>query len=175
MPVQTSVSDRPEAAYAGLLVGTQHQIIGMKNAESSASIPFGFGVVFKAAGTTDQDAILPTAETDLFMGVVCHSHVYDRTYTLADGSTGGELTSTGLKPGAMMNVVRKGMLWVVAEDACTPGQKLWVRCTAGGAGEVVGGLVNADEGTETIDATAVGTWMTTAAAGGLAILSLDLP
>ena len=175
MPVQTSVSDAPAVAYPGLLIGTQHTIIGMRNAEASAEIPFGYGVVFKSAGTTDQDAILPTAETDLFMGVVCHSDVYDRTYTLASGSTAGELGASGLKPGAMMNVVRKGMLWVTAEDAVTVGQKLWVRCTAGGAGEVVGGLVNADEGTETIDATAVGTWMSSAAAGGLAMLSLDLP
>jgi hypothetical protein len=175
MAVQTSVSDRPDAAYAGLLVGTQHTIVGMKNAEASASIAFGRGVVFKSGGTTDQDAVLPAAETDKFAGVVCHSHVYDRTYSLADGSTAGELDSTGLKPGAMMNVVRKGMLWAVCEDGCAPGDKLWVRGVAAGDPEFLGGLNNADDSTDMIDATAVGTWLTTASAGGLAILSLNLP
>jgi hypothetical protein len=175
MPVQTSVSDAPSVAFEGLLVGTQHEIVGMKNAHASAEIAWGMGVVFKAGANAEFEATLPALETDKFCGIVVKSDVYDRTYTLADGSTGGELGTTGLKPGAMMNVLRQ--IWARCEDGCAPGDKLWVRCTVGSpAGtEYLGSLNNADEGTEMIDATAVGTWLTTAAAGGLAILSLDLP
>lgn len=175
MPVQTSVSDAPAVAFAGLLVGTQHTVHPMKNAEASASIAFGRGVVFKAGGTTDQDAVLPAAEGDKFAGIIVKSDVYDRTYSLADGSTGGELDSTGLRPGSMMNVLRKGQVWAVCEDGCVPGDKLWVRAVAAGDPEFLGGLNSADDGTDMIDATAVGTWLTTASAGGLAILSVDLP
>lgn len=175
MPVQTSVSDAPSTAFAGLLVGTGHTIHPMKNAEASAEIAFGRGVVFKSGATTDQDAVLPAAESDKFAGVVVKSDVYDRTYTLSDGSTAGELGTTGLKPGAMMNVLRRGQVWAVCEDGCAPGDKLWVRGVAAGDPEFLGGLNNADDGTDMIDATAVGTWLTTASAGGLAILSLNLP
>jgi hypothetical protein len=175
MPVQTSVSDMPSAAFAGLLVGTQHTIIGMRNAHASAEMVPGRGVVFKAGGTTDQDATLPAAETDKLAGIVVHSDVYDRTYTLADGSTAGELGTTGYKVGAMVNVLRRGQIWAVCEDGCAPGDKLWVRAVAGADPEFLGGLNNADDSTDMIDATAVGTWLTTASAGGLAVLSVNLP
>lgn len=174
MPVQTSVSDMPSAAFAGLLVGTQHTIVGMKNAHASDEMVPGRGVVFKAAAG-DQDATLPASETDKFAGVVVHSDVYDRSYTLADGSTAGELGTAGYKVGAMVNVLRRGQIWAVCEDGCAPGDRLWVRAVAGGAPEYLGGLNNADDGTDMIDATAVGVWLTSASAGGLAILSLNLP
>lgn len=174
MAVQTTYSDAPSAAYPGMLAGNEHTIVAMKQAEASAEIPFGYGVVYDPSSPeSDQSATLPAAETNKVWGIVVHSHNYQRTYTLADGTTAGDLGTSGLRPGVMMNVLRKGRIWVTAEDACVPGDRLWVRCTVGGAGEVVGGLTNADESTETIDCTAQGVWCTTAAAGGLAILEVD--
>lgn len=177
MPVQTSVSDAPSVAFAGLLVGTGHTLVGMVNAEASAEMPYGLAVAFKPSGSThDQQATVFAAITDKVAGVVIKSDVYDRTYTLSDGSTAGELGAIGLRPGAMMNILRKGQVWVVCEDGCAPGDKLYVRAVVGSPTNVefAGSLLNAADGVKTIDATVSGTWMTTAVAGGLAVLSLDL-
>lgn len=173
LAVQTTYSESVTAAYAGMLASEDCDIISMTNVEASASMPFGRGVIFKATNTTDQDALVPSAETDKVAGIVVHSHAYDRSWTNAAGTTVGELSATGLLPGTMLNVLRRGVIWVIAEDACVPGDRLWVRCTAGGAGEVVGGCTNGDEGTETIDCTNQGVFLTTAAAGGLAKLQVD--
>lgn len=164
MAVQTSYGTSMTAAIEGALADNgPHDVVTRYNEEASAKIPFGRGVKF---GANDNGALLPAAETDKVVGIVLHTDQY------TTGSD-GELTSTGLIPDAMMSVLRKGRVWVTAEDGCAPGDRLWVRCTAGGAGEVVGGLNNADEGTETIDCTAQGVWLTTAAAGELAILEVD--
>ncbi len=171
--VQTTYAASPNAAYAGMLASEDCEIISMKNVESSAAMPFGRAVIFKGSNTTDQDALVPSAEADVVAGIVVHSHVYDRSYTLASGATAGELSSAGVLPGAMINVLRRGVIWVIAEDACVPGTRIWVRCTAGGTGEVVGGITTADEGTETIDCTNQGVFLTTAAAGALAKLQVD--
>ena len=164
MAVQTTYSQSMAAAYVGQLADNAgHLIKPCTNGEVSASIPFGYAVKF---GVLDNEALLPTAETSKIVGIVVHSHAYGV-------SPYGDLDTTGVKIDGNLNVLRKGRIWVTAEDACVPGDRLWVRCTAGGAGEVVGGLTNADEGTETIDCTAQGVWLTTAAAGALAILEVD--
>lgn len=172
MAIQTTYSDTPEAAFAGQLIYGD-LIVPMTNDEASAEIAFGLAVVLDPSSpATDQSATLPTAETNKVWGIVLHSNAYDRTYTLADGSTGGELGTTGLMPGAVMNVLRKGRVWVTAQTAVTPGDRLWVRAVATGD-EVLGGLEDADDGTDMIDCTSQGVWCTTAAAGDLAILEVD--
>lgn len=167
MAVQTTYNQEPEIAVAGALACEHNEasIMSMFNAEASAEIPFGFGVKWGSA-TDAKSAKLPAAEADNVVGIVVRLHTYET-------GTGGELGTSGVKAGGKLNVLRRGVIWAVAEDACVPGDRLWVRCTVGGAGEVLGGLTNADEGTETIDATAQGTWLTAAAAGGLAKLSVD--
>jgi hypothetical protein len=138
-----------------------HVIDSCRNNEASAEIAFGYAVCWD---TEDQDVLLPAAETDLVRGIFLHSHSYQ---------VGEQLGDDGILPGEMMNVLRKGRVLVTAEDSVAPGDRLWVRCTTGGAGEIIGGLTNADEGTETIDCTKQGQWLTTAAAGGLAWLEVD--
>lgn len=176
MTVQTTFSDAPAIGFAGTLDSNlAHDVITMKNAEASLSIAFGRAVKFKDTVTSDKDAVLPVAETDKILGIVLRADTYGVAWTDLDGNTFGELDSVGIKPGAFLNVLRRGRVLVTAEDAVEAGDKLWVRCTTGTPSnvEVIGGLTNADEGTETIDCTAVGTWMTSAAAGGLAWLDVN--
>src|SRR5688500_17276121 len=109
MTVQTTFSDAPAAGYAGMLdSNVAHDIITMINAEASASIPFGAGVVFKGTPTTAKDAVLPAAETDVPVGIVVHSHNYARVWTNDAGTEFGELDADGLKPAAFLNVLRRG-------------------------------------------------------------------
>lgn len=164
MSVQTSVSQNMTAAFAGMVSsGRDADYLPMRNNEASAEIAFGRGVVFERS-TDDDGALLPAAETDKPAGIVAHHHAYAKTT---------ELGTTGLKPGAIMNVLRKGRIWVVCEDGCVPGDRLWMRAVAGGDPEFLGGLNNADDGTDMIDCTGQGVWLTTASAGGLAELEVD--
>lgn len=162
---QTSYSQRMAIGISGMQAeGHVNLIDTCRNSEASAEIPFGYAVCWEPSSDDDQDVLLPALESDLVRGIVVHSHSYAKPSQLGD---------TGLKAGQLMNVMTKGRILVVAEDGCAPGDRLWVRCTTGGAGEIIGGLTNADEGTETIDCTAQGQWLTTAAAGGLAWLEVN--
>jgi hypothetical protein len=174
MTVQSTFSDAPAIGYAGTLDSNlAHDVITMVNAEASSSIAFGRAVKFADTVTTDKDAVLPAAETDKILGIVLRADTYGVAWTDLDGNTYGQLDSTGIVPGAFMNVLRRGRVLVVCEDAVEAGDKLWVRAVAGGDPEFLGGLNNADDSTDMIDCTANGTWLTSASAGGLAWLDVN--
>jgi len=176
-------NDYPAAnpvGYSGQLVGatTQHDIITARNAEVSASIAFGRAVVWKLSSpTTDYDVLLPAAETDTVAGIVIHLLNYSRTFSSTDyagvSQTYGDLDGTGLRPGVLMAILRRGTILVTVEDAVLVGDRLWVRAVAGADPEFLGGLLNADDSTDTIDCTKQGQFLTSAAAGGLAQLYVD--
>ncbi len=177
MSVQTSISTGPAKGYAGQLDGSPGAIIVTAiNGESSASIPFGRAVVWDPSTPTSESHVtLPAAETNKVKGVVVFRHGYQPAWTDNGGLVHGDLDSVGLRPGTWMGICRKGRMLVVAEDAVTAGDPLWVRCTVGSPTnvEVLGGFTNADEGTETIDCTKQGTWDSTVAAGELAWITFD--
>ncbi len=174
MTVQSTFSNAPAIGYAGTLDSNlAHDVITMKNAEASSSIAFGRAVKFKDTVTSDKDAVLPAAETDKILGIVLRADTYGVKWTDLDGNSYGQLDSTGVMPGGFLNVLRRGRVLVVCEDAVEAGDKLWVRAVAGGDPEFLGGLNNADDSTDMIDCTANGTWMTSASAGGLAWLDVN--
>lgn len=121
------------AAYAGMLgiSGDEHVIVARRNGEASLSIPFGAAVI-RAAG----DSLTPTSAiaSDTVPkltgfrcdGVVVHSHDYEN-------GPNGTLDTTGLKPDATMNVMRKGFIYLNTEDAATEGNAAFVRFTDNGA------------------------------------------
>ena len=163
MPMQTDYPTAPSAAVEGQIACRLNdaQISSAYNAEASAKIGFGLGVIYGSA-TLEAAAKLPSAETDKVMGITCRTHSID-------SGERGELDDTdGVKAGGQLNVLTEGTIWVKATTGCAPGEKLWVRCTA--TPGIVGSCGNADDGTETIDCTKEGTWLTYAAADGLAKL-----
>lgn len=175
MSIQTSVSAAPAKGYAGTLdTAAPHLIVTARNAESSASIPFGKAVVWDpSTPATERDATLPANQSDPVMGIVVHSHRYSKKWVDGDGNTHGELDETGLMPGTIMGVLRKGRILVTAATAVVAGvSKLYVRRTAG-LGETLGALEDAADSTDMIDCTSKGTWMSTVGAGELAWLEVD--
>jgi hypothetical protein len=171
MSVQSSYGTTLTSAIEGALADSgPHDVITKYNAEASAAISFGKAVKF---GATDNAALLPAAETDKICGIVLHTDQYS---TGSDGELkqDGTAWTNGLRPGAAMSILRKGRVWAVARTAVAPGDRLWVRAVASGSGhEFLGGLEDADDSTDTIDCTAQGVWLTTAAQGALAILEVD--
>ena len=173
MSVQTSYSDTYKVGFAGLLAdGGAHDIMSMVNVDV-VSMPFGVGVIFKASNTTDQDALLPLSSSDHVAGIVTFSDAYQRTYTLGDGTTAGDLDSVGLVVGAMLNVLRKGRIWVTAVTGSAPGDRGYLSYNGTGLASAAGLWENAADSGHTIDMTAQTVYVTTALAGGLAILDCD--
>ena len=168
MGVQTTYGTHQSIAFAGMLADSSddHDIKPMINREVSAEIAFGRAVKF--GSTTDEtSALLPDSENAKIAGILCHSHGYTHGYT------GADLGDIGLKPGSVMNVLRKGRVWVIVEDDTLIGDRLWVRGQADGDPEFLGGLCVADDSTDTVDCTNQGVFVSAASAGGLAILEVD--
>ena len=176
MSVQTSYTDLQPIATRGMIAdGGNHEIMSGFNFDT-VSIPFGSAVAFGASPTSDQDMTLPISSS-VISGFVCRSDEYARTWTIQnpDGtsSVAGDLDGTGVVAGGMLNVMRRGRIWVIAELACVPGDRLWVRYSTNATGTVQGGVGNASDAGHNIDATRQGVFLTTAAAGGLAIVEFD--
>lgn len=169
MGVQSSYSRTQSAAFAGMLADDgHHDIFPMVNAEASASIPFGVGV---KKGTGDSDAVLPAAETDAIIGFTVHTHNYARGSSVSNS----DLDDNGdMRPGAVMNVLRKGRLYVYARTSAVVAftSRLWVRAVAGG-GEFIGAAEDADDSTDTIDCTKQGQFITSGAQNALVVLEVD--
>jgi hypothetical protein len=165
MSQQTTYSTNPARAYAGQLVRGDI-VVGKIQGEASAVIPPGYAVCAHASDATK--VILPAAETDRVIGIVARSHEY-----MEGTSYDSTVTPGGIMPGANVNVVRKGAMFVTAEDAVSAYGRGWVRCTAGTAPEYVGGITAADEGTETIDCTNYIEFQETASAQGLVLIEFD--
>jgi len=175
MPVQTSYSDTYKVGFAGMLAdsgGGAHDIMSMVNVDV-VSIPFGTGVIFKSSNVTDMDALQPLGSSDKVAGIVVFSDAYQRTYTLGDGTLGGDLDSVGLVVGTIMNVLRKGRIWVTPVTACAPGDRGYLSYNATGVATAVGLWENAADSGHTIDMSAQTVFVTTALAGGLAILDCN--
>lgn len=175
MSVQTSYTVAPAAAYAGMLADdSENDIMTMVNAEASLSMPFGNVVAFKTSSpASDKDAIRPASGSTKLAGILVHSHDYARTFTLPDGTTAGELDSTGVVAGAEISVLWRGTIWVKVQQAVVVGDRLFVCHTANTVYTVAGQVGNADESSNTVDATAIGRFTSGAAAGGFAKLQVD--
>lgn len=179
MSLQTDYPTVTPSGYSGQLIGAteDHAIMSAKNAEVSASIGFGRGVAWKISSpATDLDVLFPAAQTDLVAGINIYLNEYARAFTTTDitgaSVTVGDLDGTGLRPGVVMAILRRGWILVTCDSGCAVGDRLFVRSTAA-AGGAVGGLGNAADSTNMIDCTKQGQWLSSAAAGALAKLSVD--
>jgi hypothetical protein len=174
MPAQTTYSDSQPIGYTGSLdYKYPNASLTLKNVEASAAIDFGKGVKFKtAAPVSDLDALLPAAQADAVVGLVVRSDTYSRAWTDEAGNAIGQLSASGLVPGTLMQVARKGRMLVVAATAVKPGDPLHVRCVAG-SGKFPGDLENVADGINTVNCSTQGRWVSTASIGGLAWLEFD--
>ena len=165
MAVQTTYGTDPAIGIKGQLADSgHHDVIAMVNNEASQEMAFGLAVVFEGS-TDDQGALAPDAISETVAGILVHSHRYSN-------APSGDLGTTGLKAGAMLDVLRKGRIWVECEDGCSPGDRLFVRAVATGA-EEEGACAKAADASDMIDLQGQGIWLTTATAGNLAILEVD--
>lgn len=171
MSVQTSYGTTLTRAIEGALADNgAHDVMAKYNSEASACIKFGAGVKF---GATDFAALLPSAQADKICGIVVHVNQYS-TGSEGELKIDGTAWTNGVRPGAMMSILRKGRIWVVAGVAVVPGDRLYVRRTSAQSGfEFLGGCENAADSTDMVDCTAQGVFLDTAAQGALVRLEVD--
>ena len=161
-PIQDTYPLAPGLALPGMRYDTgKTDDITMINTHATDQIGFGMAVGRNPSGS-DKAAMPLAAITNLVAGILERSEAYAKS----------ELGTLGPLPGATLNVMRWGRLWVICENGCTRGQRLFIRAVAAGA-EVPGALRSAADSTDTIDASGCGEWMSTAAAGALAVLDFD--
>lgn len=171
MPLDTLSYAEQARAYAGMKSDLRNDTVeSYIQGEASAEIPFGVAVAQGAAsaiaGTPDK-AILMVDVNSVVVGVHVHAHNYDRE---------SQLGTTGLKPTNLMNVMRKGQIYMIHEGAVTKGAPCFVRHTAGGGGTVKG-VVRADADTATAVSTAALTFAETKASlgDGIVLVNVNLP
>jgi len=123
--MQTSVSDEMGYGREGMIADTRNRTVETRVVE--ADLPAGRFVV---KGTVDKGAILPSATGNITNGDLLGVTVFDSSKEYVSATHEYEQYDT-------VPVLRKGTVWMMAEDACTEGDAVFVRFTAG-AGEECG-------------------------------------
>lgn len=136
-------------------------ITGKVTRASAAAIDFGLGLVDLSTGL----AALPSGASDVFAGVALMKHL------ATPNATGVGQYDIGMA----ISVLRKGRVWVYAEEAVDPTKAVYCRYTANtGPTRPVGNFLTTGD-TSKAFAVANAKWVSTTAAAGLAILDLNLP
>jgi hypothetical protein len=160
------------AAYAGMLamLDDGKHIVAARNGETSLEIPFGACVIRKASdditpSSSIASVTVPKLTGFRAYGVVVHSHDYEN-------GPNGTLGTTGLKPDAQMNIMRRGQMYVNTEDLSTEGLAAFARYTDNGA-NLAGNLRSDTDGGKAEEVLGI-IWRTTRADAGLVLVDVDM-
>lgn len=163
MVVQASSDYTAEhaAAFEG-----QKANLGLANIKSKVAqdsdIPFGRAVV---RGTADNQAKLPTAGSQGFLGVT------EMTTAWSENASNLHLYSENRE----MNILDFGEIWVYTEQSVVPGDAVYFRHTADTAPLDILGRFRKDASGSDAELVVGASFETTTAAGGLAKLKMDAP
>lgn len=139
-------------------------------------IGFGLGVVRNPVQPTNQaaidmlSAILPIdgkVEAD-FAGVVLYDAAHEAGYPFASS------TLTGVQVGDAMSLIKKGRVFVPAEDAVDPTKPVYLRLSVNGGGTAAGQFRGTSDTTHTVLLTKA-KWAGTKNPEGLCALDLNYP
>lgn len=164
MPFTSVLTSQP-VAFLGMTDGFGALCDSVVNAEASAEI--GFGLFVKdhgtpiVAGDNTTRVIKLTANTDKVSGCIKHTHAVQY---------GGELGDVGYKPGAVMNRVRRGRVWVPCQAAAVSTDKVYIVVANG----TVGGVRPTADSTNTIDASSWCQFVRYDATLGAALVEFDV-
>lgn len=87
----------------------------------------------------------------------------------------GAADKTGLSVGQMGGLLRQGSVWLIAETTFAPGDSLFYRVAASGAGSVLGAVRRTDDGANTDQLTSGFAILDYDSASNLVLVSLNLP
>jgi hypothetical protein len=163
--IQTSMQNYLSAAYEGQRAPSPGDLVVTKMAQSA--IDAGQGV---KQGTADEQCDLPSASGDVTglpnLGIA----IYDES--LPNAWPPG--TSNCYPAGQAVSILRRGRIWVYVEEAVTPASTPYMRYASGAGGSKVGRF-RASADTATAAAFPGSRFVTSAGAGALALLEINLP
>lgn len=165
MSRQTSVSFTPAVAIPGDVKG---DFAGMTRTADVAMQ----GGLFVTMGAADGGCKLPTVATDITSALkalgITRSNVA-RDPNFPSGGTAGYTYQIG----DSVEVVSRGQVWVLVEEAVSPADDVYVRFDTGTGSQKGAFRTSADSTTAALLAGA--RFLTTASANGLALVDLNLP
>jgi hypothetical protein len=164
---QTAVA-AASAAFPGMLADSgPNNDIRSYVAESVLSLPVGSVV---GQGTLATQVINLAAITDKMVGVVVHSAAYS---TNEINAFGDDWTGTyGIERYMTCNVLRKGRVWMLAEEAVTPASAPLVRCIPAAA-ELPGVMRDSADAADLYDVSAFCRFLTSTTGAGLVLCEWD--
>lgn len=164
MAIQTTYGYDYPVAFAGMLADINNNEIRTGLLEGAANIPFG---VAMKKGASDDGYVLPSAATDLIEAIAVHSHARD-TFGFSNLTP----TTAGVKPGQSFNALRDGSIYVQVEQAVVAHDVVFFRFVAGAGGTQIGAF-RKDADTASAAQLKGARFLSSAAAGGFAILSFN--
>lgn len=168
--MQTSYSRYMDRAFAGMLADSGlNDVLSYFNAEASASLPFGIAVAKHAAADDAAGLLADGATAAAVIGITVHHHVTEQQ--LLQGVTPED---AGIPPKSPMPVLKRGRINVKVEEAVTPASPVYVRHTAG-VGEQKGAFRASADGGDAVQLTTGFRFLTSAGAGEMAVLEVNLP
>lgn len=159
---QTSYTTRPTIAFEGMVAdwGPKDYSYGR---DDTNSLHFGRIVIH---GATDSEVLHPAGTAGTPKGLVAHSHDMESFDATND-----------VPIGHIVNILRKGRIWVIPETDVVPGNPVYYRhANAGAAPEALGRLRDDDDGSSG-DVTLLegAVWRSTALAGTPALVEINFP
>jgi hypothetical protein len=148
--------------FAGMLADTgEKDVRSYVSEEASAEIPFGQLV---KQGSADTGCLRLSAGTDVnkFLGVVVHSHAYEKDI---------EVGTSGIKPKMTVGVLFEGTVWVSVSEAVGPTDP--VRVFIDDTGHVAGTFCKTASATHTVLISAWARFLTSTTGAGLVQLKID--
>lgn len=171
MSRQTTVTSNPQTAYEGMIDGDQFfsSVVITKIANPSAGISAGRGLTYVSGSDTKTD--LPAASTDItdvtkFQGVSVYAPSITGAWPLP--------STTGIyQQGQLVNILRRGRIWVYAEEAVAITDTVYCRYSSNGGNTILGRFGNTSDSSH---AAAVPTarFVTSTTAAGLVLLEINL-
>lgn len=168
MAIQTTYPEQFSIGFEGQLADGASDRFARSYTNITVDMEYGRMVV-QAPGDADNECSVPATGSIAALGVTMFTHATERTL-LPDAGT------FGIPVNKPANVLRRGRVVVVVEEAVTPASAVHFRHNAPGAlPEAIGRWrTDVDGGDATLVANAKARFMTSAAAGEKAILEFDL-
>jgi len=158
---QLAYTQDPAAALEGQIADSSRNTERI-SAKAEGAVPFGR---FVTKGTNDDQCDLPDATAEISGGVALGFAVEDTSIEQPD-------TPVGYADEATVQIMRRGRIWVLTEDAVAAGGDVYVRHGAGGGGSDLG-RCRSDADTATATKLPGATFRTSTAAAGMAIVEYD--
>ena len=177
-PVTPTIKDADELYVEADVSGTAFTVVGTTNCsvvntiDNETGTPFGVGMTEDTATAgNDELAHAPKAAVDIttagkFAGIAVHSHANEQAVLNAN--------NVGYALASAMSIIRKGRVYVLVEDAVVKGGGVYCRYTGTTPFPQLGGI-RSDGDTSKAGLIPNARFETSADAGGIAVVSINLP